>query len=160
MAWPRRKDRRRPGALVAALIFGTFAGQLAETFVAQRNEAQAKGRTEAFHLAGAPILAMPQAAKAASESGLAELFSGLSDSGDGEGSYIKWGLSQQIFAAVFFVLFPFGTLYLIFSGRLGWWNYDEDGKELTAEEYRKANNAEKPTWGRFPWELESDLYKK
>ena len=29
-----------------------------------------------------------------------------------------------------------------------------------SKEYRKANNVEKPTWGRFPWELESDLYKK
>lgn len=73
---------------------------------------------------------------------------------------MKWGLEQQIFAAVFFVIFPFGVLYLLFSGRFGWWNYGLDGKELTAEEYKKANKVDKPTWGRFPWELEGDLYKK
>ena len=28
------------------------------------------------------------------------------------------------------------------------------------QEYKKANKVDKPTWGRFPWELESDLYKK
>ncbi|CAL1158487.1 unnamed protein product, partial [Cladocopium goreaui] len=72
----------------------------------------------------------------------------------GEGGYVKWGLEQQIFAAVFFVIFPFGVLYLLFSGRFGWWNYGLDGKELTAEEYKKANKVDKPTWGRFPWELE------
>lgn len=78
----------------------------------------------------------------------------------GEGGYVKWGLEQQTFAAVFFVIFPFGVLYLLFSGRFGWWNYGLDGKELTAEEYKKANKVDKPTWGRFPWELEGDLYKK
>ena len=78
----------------------------------------------------------------------------------GAGGYVKWGLEQQIFAAVFFVIFPFGVLYLLFSGRFGWWNYDFDGKELSAEEYKKANKVDKPTWGRFPWELDSDLYNK
>ncbi|CAE7941110.1 unnamed protein product [Symbiodinium necroappetens] len=108
--------------------------------------------------AGAGIFALPEVAKADSE--VLSAFLGTSDGSAGEGSYIKWGFEQQAFAVVFFVLFPFGTLYLIFSGRLGWWNYDESGKEYTAEEYRKMNNVEKPTWGRFPWELESDLYKK
>ena len=28
------------------------------------------------------------------------------------------------------------------------------------QEYKKANKVDKPTWGRFPWELDSDLYKK
>ena len=104
------------------------------------------------------------------------------------------------------MLFPFGTLYLIFSGRLGWWklgSYMADAGPLSGQhkfnatagisgtttrtarntprrrlddlsrpwqpnkhcrlflqEYLKANKVEKPTWGRFPWELESDLYKK
>ncbi|CAE8719700.1 unnamed protein product, partial [Polarella glacialis] len=61
---------------------------------------------------------------------------------------IQWGPEQQLFAGTFFVIFPFGILYLLFSGRLGWWNYDADGKELTEEAYKKLNGIDKPKFGR------------
>ncbi|CAJ1359949.1 unnamed protein product [Effrenium voratum] len=65
----------------------------------------------------------------------------------GEGGYVKWGQEQQMFAFVFFVLFPFGTLYLIFSGRLGWWNYDESGRELNAEESTERSTSRRSPHG-------------
>ncbi|CAE7649833.1 unnamed protein product [Symbiodinium sp. KB8] len=164
----QRRYAKRPGVLAVILVFGTFA----LTFVGPAGQARGLGpKPSDVAAAGAGIFALPEVAKADSE--VLSAFLGTSDGSAGEpwpdtdtlyqkqeGSYIKWGFEQQAFAVVFFVLFPFGTLYLIFSGRLGWWNYDESGKEYTAEEYRKMNNVEKPTWGRFPWELESDLYKK
>ncbi|CAK0855950.1 unnamed protein product, partial [Prorocentrum cordatum] len=37
-----------------------------------------------------------------------------------------------------------GTIYGFLNGTIGWWNYDENGRKLTAEEYKKANGVDKP----------------